>query len=163
MDVEKLKEGIIFHKKNSPKTYKKDIDLGVPIFVLHKNIINGIDRILNKKYEMTNIELDVLSSLVLGGGDECILSPTQLYDRLVFSSGGMTKVLKKLELKEFITRVENSEDKRSKLVKLTSKGREICDKALKEVVTYECQYFECLEKGEKENLKSILFKVLENN
>lgn len=163
MDIEKLKEGILFHKNNSPKTYDENIQLSAPIYVLYKNMANGSDAILRKQYEMTNIELDVLASLVLGGGKECILSPTQLYARLIFSSGGMTKVLKKLELKEYISRIENSEDKRSKLVKLTSKGRELCDKALKEVINHESQYFECLKNDEKENLKNILLKILENN
>ncbi len=163
MNIELLKEGIALHKKNSPKTYKDSINMSVPLFVIHKKIITGAEEIIKKEYDLTNSELDVLASLVIGGGSECILSPTALYDRLVFSSGGMTKILKKLVSKDYIIRIDNSEDKRSKLVKLTSKGRALFDMALKEAISYESGYFECLEKEEKENLEKILFKILENN
>ena len=40
--------------------------------------------------------IDVLASLHFNGN---ALSPTELYDAMLFSSGGMTKVLKKLEEK----------------------------------------------------------------
>ncbi len=162
MKIKELKNGIENHKKRSPFTYNENINISLPFYVIHQKIFNGVSQLQEKKYGITNIELDVLASLVMGGGDEYTLSPTQLYDRLLFSSGGMTKVLKRLEDKEYITRLENSEDKRSKLVKLTSKGKKTSDTVLKDVINYESQYFDCLNKEEKENFQNLLFKILGN-
>jgi len=47
------------------------------------------------------------------------VAPINLYESLVFSSGGMTKLLKKLEDRNYISRVDNPIDKRSKLVRIT--------------------------------------------
>ncbi len=162
MNLEKLKEGISLHKKNSPKTYNENINMTIPLFVLHQKIYNTTSKMLEVKYKISSTELDVLASLVIGGGDDYILSPTELYGRLLFSSGGMTKILKKLETKEYIIRLENKDDKRSKLVKLTSKGRNMLDIALKDSVKSDCSFFEPLNKDEKDNFKNLLFKILEN-
>ena len=42
---------------------------------------------------------------------------------MLFSSGGLTKVLTRLEKEALIERCENPDDKRSKLVKLSQKGK----------------------------------------
>lgn len=88
------------------------------------------------------------------------MSPTELYDVMVFSSGGMTKILKKLESKNYIKRVENSLDKRSKLVQLSSLGKEITVKAIEEIISFEDNYFSKLEKEEQKLFKKLIFKVL---
>lgn len=160
MDTQELKNGIENHKKRSPKTYNDIINITIPLYLLHQKIYNGICELQEKKYSITNAELDVLASLVMGGGDNYTLSPTELYGRLLFSSGGMTKILKRLEDKEYIIRLDNKEDKRSKLVKLTKIGRNIVDNALKDVIEYEKEYFQDLTDEEKETLKNLLFKVL---
>ncbi|WP_419766402.1 MAG: MarR family winged helix-turn-helix transcriptional regulator [Arcobacter sp.] len=162
MNIKELKNGIENHKKRSPSTYNENINITLPLYIIHQKIFSGISQIQEKRHGITNIELDVLASLVMGGGDDYTLSPTQLYDRLLFSSGGMTKVLKRLEDKGYIIRLENSGDKRSKLVRLTSKGKETSTRVLKDVIAYETKYFDCLDKDEKENFKNLLFKVLEN-
>ncbi|WP_420548509.1 MarR family winged helix-turn-helix transcriptional regulator [Curvivirga sp.] len=50
------------------------------------------------------------------------VSPTDLYKSVLCSSGGMTKVLKSLEDDGYISRMDNLDDKRSKLVQLTATG-----------------------------------------
>lgn len=51
-----------------------------------------------------------------------LLAPTQLYDAARVSSGGLTKLLIGLCEKGYVTRKENPEDGRSKLVQLTADG-----------------------------------------
>ena len=81
---------------------------------------------------------------------------------MVFSSGGMTKVLKKLEEKEYITRVDNQNDKRSKLVQLSKKGEILLNKALKDVVDLEKDFFSPLDEKEQKTLKELIYKVLKD-
>jgi DNA-binding MarR family transcriptional regulator len=56
------------------------------------------------------------------------LSPSSLYSRLERSSGGMTKILKRLEEQGFVTRSPDPEDGRGSLVALTPKGVEVQDR-----------------------------------
>ena len=95
-----------------------DSDIGyvtLPLLMLSQRLLTRIGNLLDEKYSLSNSELDVLAALRSSGDEEFKLTPTKLYEGLLFSSGGMTKVLKKLEKKEYIRRVDNEEDKRSKL------------------------------------------------
>lgn len=72
---------------------------------------------------------DVLAALRRAGSPYC-LSPTELFSDLLVTSGTMTTRLGKLEEQGWITRLANPGDGRSTLVKLTTKGRTLIDKAL---------------------------------
>jgi DNA-binding MarR family transcriptional regulator len=52
-----------------------------------------------------------------------VMTPTMLYETLVMSPGGMTKILKQLESKGWIERRADDRDKRRSLVELTDAGR----------------------------------------
>jgi len=53
------------------------------------------------------------------------LAPHQLYTALELSSGGMTKMLKRLEQLGFVKRGSDPDDRRGKLVRLTPKGKRV--------------------------------------
>ncbi|MAD42741.1 MAG: MarR family transcriptional regulator [Arcobacter sp.] len=130
--------------------------------MLYGKLLKDITFILEENFDISNSELDVLGSLKMSGGDEFTLSPTKLYERLLFSSGGMTKVLKKLEAKTFIQRVSNPKDKRSKLVKLTLKGEKILDISLKAVIEEENKVFSNLNEEDRKVFKNLLVKTLKD-
>lgn len=133
----------------------------LPMLMLSEKLLAKIATLLEEKYSMSNSQLDVLASLHSANEENYTLSPTKLYERLFFSSGGMTKVLKKLEKKEFINRLDNIEDRRSKLVQLTQTGREILEKSLADVIELEELMFASLNTEDRKYLSSLLFKVLE--
>ena len=162
MKIEELDSDIKRHKIKSPNTYHDIINVTVPFYMLYGKLLNAITSIQEQKFNISNSELDVLGSLKMSGGVDCTLSPTELYERLLFSSGGMTKVLKKLEEKEFIERVYNSNDKRSKLVQLTQKGALILDKTLKAVIQEENKVFANLNDEDRIAFKSLLVKALKD-
>ncbi len=54
--------------------------------------------------------------------------PTELYDAVQVTSGGLTKVLTGLEDQGHLIRISNSSDHRSKYAQLTIKGRELIEK-----------------------------------
>ena len=148
-------------KKLSPKIYKDSMQISIPFFVLHKILFEKGEEVLSNEFLLSQSELDVLGALYYSGGKNNRLSPTQLYDIMLFSSGGMTKVLKKLEEKKYIQRVENKEDKRGKLVQITNLGIEITIKALDKVITFEDTYLSKLDKKEQETFKKLIYKILD--
>ena len=134
----------------------------LPLIMLSQKLLLDISNILDEKFSLSSSELDVLSSLNSSDDKDHISTPTQLYERLFFSSGGMTKVLKKLETKGFIIRLENKEDKRSKLVQLTPSGKEILEIALVDVINIEETIFDNVDDSEKKALSDLLFKSLKH-
>ena len=62
--------------------------------------------------------------------DKETINVKELGEALYLDSGTLTPLLKKLEAKGFITRTRSKEDERTLCVELTTKGRELRDKAL---------------------------------
>ncbi|MBE0515020.1 MarR family transcriptional regulator [Sulfurimonas sp.] len=130
-----------------------------PIAVIQKTIFTHAESFLKEKFDLLNSEVDVLASLFTHGK---MLSPTQLYDLTIFSSGGMTKVLKRLQERGLVYREEDKNDKRCMLVCLSERGEELVQKALSEI-SKECnKYFEILDPKERELFGSLLKKILVN-
>ena len=74
----------------------------------------------------------------------------------------ITKVLKKLEEKQYIERLDNKFDKRGKLVKLTPLGREVYDKVMKDILDFEEKCFSPLSEEEKQTMKNLFIKLLKS-
>lgn len=161
MDVNELKSQLNNFESTSPCVNSGLGRVTMPLFVLHEKITTTINKMLIEKYQLSNSELDVLASLKYSGDEDYKLSPTRLYERLLFSSGGMTKVLKKLENKKYIRRVDNPNDGRSKLVQLTNNGSDLVDRSLEDVLVMEEEMFSHVNIKDRENLSKLLFKVLE--
>jgi DNA-binding MarR family transcriptional regulator len=81
---------------------------------------------------------------------------------MMVSSGTMTNRLQHLEKKELIERIDNLEDKRSLLVKLTPKGLELIDRAVASHVQLENDLMSDMSEEELLIL-NLLLKKIENN
>ena len=130
--------------------------LSLPITLIHKNMFNDTEHFLKTNYDLLHSHIDVLASLYFDGNS---LSPTDLYDAIVFSSGGMTKVLKKLEERNLIKREASSNDKRSMLISLTQEGKDLIENCMIEDAKLIEKKFSILTQKEKEDLKNILSKI----
>ena len=130
--------------------------LSLPITLIHKNMFNDAECYLKTQYDLLHSHVDVLASLYFDGNS---LSPTDLYDATVFSSGGMTKVLKKLEERNLIKREASSNDKRSMLISLTKEGKDLIENCMIEVAKQKEEKFSVLTQKEKDDLKNILSKL----
>ena len=159
MNLTHLQNGIQNIKELTPEIYKDSISISASLFFLKNKMYDEGNNILSDVYNINQTHLDVLSTLYYLGNNYT-LSPTELYERMLFSSGGMTKVLKQLEEKKYIQRVENSEDKRSKLVQLSQLGKEITIKALGDILELEDTYYSKLNKEERKTLQALLEKIL---
>lgn len=135
MNAENIKTRL---KDLEEKKVCKPRDVGkvaLPLLMLSGAIQSRVSRALEETYSMTYSELDVMVSLKLS--PDKTLSPTDLYVNMLFSSGGMTKILKKLESKAYIRRLDNPHDKRSKLVQLTDAGSDLATTMLNHVIDVE--------------------------
>jgi len=160
MNLKQFETNIENVKKISPDIYKESMLLSIPFYMLHKKLYDEGEDVILKESCINQSELDVLAALYYVSDGSFTLSPTQLYDVMLFSSGGMTKLLKKLESRDFICRVENKEDKRSKLVQITALGKQVTAKALKDIITFEDKYFSKLDVNEQELFKKYIYKML---
>ena len=130
--------------------------LTLPIALIYKKMYQETESFLRNNYDLLHSDLDVLATLYF---NESRLSPTELYAATVFSSGGMTKVLKKLQDRNLIKREASLTDKRSMLVCLTQDGEELAKDCLSKIAKNKEEMFSLLSKEESENLKRILSKI----
>jgi len=80
-------------------------------------------------YGIGRAEFDVLATL-RRSGEPFELSPGALAASMMLSSGGTTARLDRLEKAGLVIRVPSATDRRSVLVRLTGRGREIIDEAV---------------------------------
>jgi DNA-binding MarR family transcriptional regulator len=97
------------------------------VIVLAKKLERSVDAAL-VKHGLTLGQFDILATL-RRSGMKGGLTPTQLLESVVLSSGGMTARLDQLAKEELIARKGDASDRRKVVVELTSKGRKLIDAA----------------------------------
>ncbi|MCE8037683.1 MAG: MarR family winged helix-turn-helix transcriptional regulator [Halomonadaceae bacterium] len=105
-------------------------------------------------------EFDVLATLRRAGAPYR-LGPTQLFETLMISSGGMTSRLDRLEKAGLIVRSPNPEDRRGTLVSLTDKGLALMERMIPEHVENEARMLDALSREEQQALGELLSKLLD--
>ncbi len=148
-----------FYDKVDAKELPEIFLMTFPIALIHKTIFSHSESFLKERFDLLNSEVDVLASLYTHGK---VLSPTQLYDMTIFSSGGMTKVLKRLQERDLVSRKEDQTDKRCMLVCLTKSGEELVVKALNDISKECSKYFEAFSEDEMKIFSTLLKKILLN-
>jgi len=139
------------------KEFKTVVDIGLPLMLVNKLFSEKKEKIFSTKYHISSSEFDVLMALLCH--DEP-MTPTLLYENMIFSSGGMTKLLKKLEEKDLIQRIPSEKDKRSLLVALSQEGKKLATDALDDVMKINMEVLSKLQKNEQSTLETILKKLL---
>ncbi|HEX4597482.1 MAG TPA: MarR family transcriptional regulator [Burkholderiaceae bacterium] len=104
-------------------------------------------------------EFDVLATL-RRSGDPYMLSPTQLYEAAMISSGGMTNRIDRLERSGLVERRPDPNDRRGKLIALTDTGKRVVEETLGRHVANEMRLLSALTKSEQETLNRLLKKLL---
>ncbi|MGS0689412.1 MarR family winged helix-turn-helix transcriptional regulator [Shewanella sp. 0m-4] len=109
-------------------------------------------------YQLQPIDFNLLSCLRRQPAPH-ILSPTELYQSLLFSSGGLTKVLVRLQESGLIERCDNYEDKRSKLVVLSAKGKDLVEEVMPELHRQEQKMLSALSCHELDQLDDMMRRI----
>jgi DNA-binding MarR family transcriptional regulator len=87
-------------------------------------LIESFQNEVLEPFELTPSDYGVLAALRRSGAPY-EMSPSKLYSRLERSSGGMTKILKRLDEQGLVTRSKDPEDGRGSLVALTPAGVDV--------------------------------------
>lgn len=111
------------------------------------------------EYQLQHADFSVLATLRRSPIPYC-LSPTDLYKSMFFSSGGLTKVLGRLVDAGLVERVDNPEDKRSKLVKLNDNGKKMVETVMPELHKRDNLLLAGLTVDEQSELDRLLDKAL---
>ena len=104
-------------------------------------------------------EFDVLATLRRSGG-LYRLSPTELFNALMVSSGTMTNRIDRLEQADLVKRMNDPSDRRGTLIQLTSKGFNTIEKAVEAHVANGHRLLIVLDEAEREVLAQLLSKLL---
>jgi DNA-binding MarR family transcriptional regulator len=88
------------------------------------------------------------------------MSPTQLFNAVILSSGAMTNRLDRLETLGLVRREPDPTDRRGRLVALTDRGRELIAAAAVDHLANEERLLGALDAGEREQLAGLLRKLL---
>ncbi|MCB4769393.1 MarR family transcriptional regulator [Ancylobacter sp. Lp-2] len=103
-------------------------------------------------------EFDVLSTL-RRAGPPYRLRPTELFQSLMISSGGLTDRLARLEKAGLVVRRPSESDARSLLVELTDEGRARAEAAFRADMAAEARLLTVLTREEREQLASLLARL----
>jgi len=90
-------------------------------------LIEAFQQEVLEPFELTPGDYSVLAAL-RRNGKPYALNPSQLYTRLQRSSGGMTKMLKRLEQRGLVNRADNPDDRRGSVISLTRRGLSVQDR-----------------------------------
>lgn len=108
----------------------------VPLFLAlqwaHARSIDSMKPLL-VRHGLSLAEFDVLATLRNAPAPH-EMTPKEIQDEVVITSGGLTKVMLQLESRELVTRTQIEADLRVKPVRLTAKGRKLIEKAMAELV-----------------------------
>lgn len=111
-----------------------------------------------RRSDIESWEWDVLSAL-RRAGEPYQLSPKQLLQQTLVSSGTMTNRIDRLVARRFVRREADPGDGRSILVTLTDDGRVRVDAAITRLVDAEALLLEGLSRGDRDRLATLLRKL----
>lgn len=119
-----------------------------------------IDQVFHT-YELSRGGFDVLAAL-RRSGSPYHLTPTELYNSLLISSGATTNRVDRLEERGLVARVPDPTDRRGVLVALTPAGKRLVDRVIEAHLENEHRLLEHLNATERKQLGQLLRKLLIN-
>ncbi|SKA63224.1 MarR family winged helix-turn-helix transcriptional regulator [Enterovibrio nigricans] len=122
-----------------------------------KQIINPKLETVFKSFGLSNVEFDILASLRRAGAS---VTPTDLYQTLMLSSGAMSTRIDGLVKRGLVERHASATDRRSCTITLTTEGIELIDAAVNAHVENERAILSPLSLEEQDQLASLLKKWL---
>lgn len=107
------------------------------------------------QHDLESWEFDVLATLLRTGAPHQ-LTPGQLLEAMMITSGAMTNRIDRLERRGFVKRVKSPDDGRQVLVTLTAKGMRKVDDALVDHADNELTIISSLSERQREQLAALL-------
>ena len=111
------------------------------------------------QHSLEGWEFDVLSAL-RRAGEPYQLSPGQLVQQTLVTSGTMTNRVDRLERRGLVRRSPDPSDRRGVIVALTAEGRSVVDAAMADLLQRERALLAQLPPGEQDDLADFLRRLL---
>ncbi len=122
-------------------------------------LIDAFQHDVLEPFDLTPADYGVLASLRRAGAPYA-LRPSQLYNRLNRSSGGMTKILKRLEQTALVERMPDPDDGRGSRVTLTARGQSLQDRVFQAFIAATSSLMAPLSKHQKSAADDSLGELL---
>lgn len=138
-----------------------DLDAIALTFRLHRahESILAPGREIFARHGLSPAEFDLLATLRRSPPPRQ-LTPSEVQSLLLITSGGLTKVMDKLEARGLVERPRHASDQRVRPVKLTVAGKRLVEKAMAEVMAASTARLRgALAPGELEQLTALLGKL----
>jgi len=146
-------------KENWPEGYSSSEEVMLRLYHTALRHTEELQKFL-AQFELSTAEF-VTMRVLRREPEPHVMTPTMLYETLVMSPGGMTKVLKQLEAKGWIVRRADKRDKRRSLVELTPAGRTKITQVQRAVRDYDTRLLKkTLTDREQARLAALLRKIL---
>ena len=142
-----------------PPQFKKDNIENIFIYHYVEEMISNYGKYITTQLtddDITRSELPFLLRIRFGEKT----TQKELVELFKVSEGYTAKILRKFEDKNYITRYENPENHRIKIVKLTPEGIEITDKYIEYIRDWENKVTSNMSPEEVQTLKKLLYKVV---
>ncbi len=110
---------------------------------------------LYREHGLGEGEFDILATLRRSGAP-FELTPSELAQQTMVTTGAVSKRLDRLETAGLVTRRENLEDARGRVVALTPQGRDAIDRAYEAHMQNEARLLDHFSAAEREQLQSLL-------
>ena len=127
-----------------------------------RNLALHLSREMEKtfgRFGLNSANFDMLATL-RRSGEPYTLSPSDLMETMMVSSGTMTNRIDQLERAGLVARSQNPDDGRSFLISLTPKGFELIDAAVTAHVETQKRLISTLSEGERKALDRVLRNYL---
>ena len=131
------------------------------ILRLQDVIIRAVNSAL-KPHGLTYSTYAVLATLRVSGAPYR-MSPSQLVDTLLLTSGGTSNLLTRLERKGWIRRLSDPQDGRAVIVELSPTGKALVDRAMTDHAAMERQLVNTFSPNERAVLAGLLSRMLVQN
>lgn len=122
--------------------------------ILHKQLTQAMSQTF-RQFQLTDAGFDVLATLLRSGPPHA-LTPKQLLEQLLVTSGSMTSRLDSLEKQGLIARTVGTQDKRQRQVQLTTKGQKVIEQAIVAHVATQQKLLSVLTQQEQKDLTEML-------
>ena len=142
---------------------RPDLDVG-PLEVLSRvtRLARHLDRARRTAFAAHDLEVwefDVLAAL-RRAGRPYVLSPGQLVDQTMVTSGTMTNRIDRLETRGLVQRLPDPADRRGVHVRLTPRGKEQVDSALADLLHRERDLLRGLSRDDQDALSTLLRRLV---
>lgn len=127
---------------------------------LQEGVLQALHRAL-QPFNLRYQEYAVLATLRVSG-EPYRLSLQGLRETLLYTSGGLSNLLKRLETAEFIVRVPDEIDRRCVWVQLTDAGAQLADAAMPVHAGAELALLRSFSADERKQLASLLARMIGN-